>query len=301
VIVVCTGSEEAERDELEAFVSAHCRRGANTDLVCCEQVTLRARGRAGTDLVPDTVLQLLEGDCPVYTWWRRPGLSTDPLWEPLARLSDRSIVNSATASDPARVLADLADLATSERASGRPGDLAWVRLEAWREVIASEFDSATTRACLDGITAVEIETGTTPSGPATTSAGAYLVGWLASRLGWRLDETGLAWRRNDGIEVEFRLVSRGEVDPRSVGAVRIDTTIEGRKARLVAERTASGGDSVRLRVETANACALPHVVNIPYLDDAPLLCGELERVSEDAVYIESLSAAARWAARGRVT
>ena len=127
VIVVCTEPAGDGSSELDAFVTTHCHLGSGGNRVCSEQVTLKARGPAGVDLVPETVLQLLEGDCPVYTWWRRPELATDPLWEPLARLSDRCIVNSATAADPVGVLGDLAALARTDAARGSRRGARWSR------------------------------------------------------------------------------------------------------------------------------------------------------------------------------
>jgi len=278
----------AERSDLDAFVSTHCHRGAAGSRVCCEQVTLAARGPRGMSLIPETVLQLLEGDVPVYTWWRRTSLAADPLWEPLARLSDRCIVNSATSADPARALADLAGLASNDAWRGASGDLAWIRLEPWREIVAAQFDSGLTRGYLDGISAVEIDT-------ASTTAGAYLVAWLASRLGWSLDDRQAAWRRPDGAAVAVRLAPDRGSGSRLIGAVRIEATDLGRTARLVAERTAPDEDSVRLRVEAEHACPPPSILKIRRPEDAPLLCGELGRDSEDPVFLEALGLAARWA------
>src|SRR5262245_39463572 len=187
LVVTTTGEGGAETRDLDAFVSTHCHRAAAGSRVCCEQVTLAARGDAAASLIPDTVLQLLESDVPVYTWWRRKSFATDPLWEPFARISDRCIVNSATSGDPARALPDLAALAANDAWRGTAGDLAWIRLEPWREVVAALFDSALTRPYLDGISRVEIDTGGTTGSRGTAVSGAYIVAWLASRLGWSLD------------------------------------------------------------------------------------------------------------------
>jgi glucose-6-phosphate dehydrogenase assembly protein OpcA len=300
VLLVVTTAEEteggAESSDLEAFVSTHCHRGASGNRVCCEQVTLAARGASGTRLVPDTVVQLLERDVPVYTWWRRRSLAADPLWEPFARISDRCIVNSATSGDPARGLADLATLASNDAWRGTAGDLAWVRIEPWREIVAALFDSALTRVYLEGISTVEIETGGTAGSGGTAAAGAYLVAWLASRLGWSLDERRGRWRRPDGTAVEVRLVPEPRTGSRLIAAVRIEASYLDRRAKLVAERTAPGEDLVRLRVETEHASPPPSVLKVRRPDDAPLLCGELERDADDNVFLEALDLAARWAA-----
>jgi glucose-6-phosphate dehydrogenase assembly protein OpcA len=61
-------------------------------------------------------------------------------------------------------------------------DLAWLRSTPWRERIAATFDPPALRAELDGITAITVR-----HHPDSTVASMLLIGWLASRLGWRLD------------------------------------------------------------------------------------------------------------------
>jgi glucose-6-phosphate dehydrogenase assembly protein OpcA len=59
-------------------------------------------------------------------------------------------------------------------------DLAWLRSTPWRERVAASFDPVWLRRELDAISAVTVR-----HHPASTSAATLLVGWLASRLGWR--------------------------------------------------------------------------------------------------------------------
>jgi glucose-6-phosphate dehydrogenase assembly protein OpcA len=298
-LVVSTVDPEQEGDSgpgLDAFVSTHCHLAAGGRLVCGEQVTLKARGEASVELVPKTVLQLLEGSCPVYVWWRRSRYAADPLWAPFAEVADRCIVSSSGASDPLRILQDLAELASVDAWNCAPGDLAWIRLDAWRQVIAQEFDPEFALALLDRISAVEIGAGGPASKRGTTAATAYLVGWLASRLGWGLDQARGVWRRPDGGEVEVRIVPAPVVHSRLVSSVTIVTSTEsGRETVFTAERAAPGQDVIRLRVETEGTCPLPYTVKIERRDDVPLLSGELARGSRDPVFREALDAAARWA------
>jgi glucose-6-phosphate dehydrogenase assembly protein OpcA len=60
-------------------------------------------------------------------------------------------------------------------------DLAWLRSTPWRERIAATFDPANLRPDLHTISAVTIR-----HHPASAIAGLLLIGWLGSRLGWRL-------------------------------------------------------------------------------------------------------------------
>jgi glucose-6-phosphate dehydrogenase assembly protein OpcA len=74
-----------------------------------------------------------------------------------------------------------------ERACGLSGDayvvdLAWLRSTPWRERIAATFDPPGHRRELDAITSVAIR-----HHPASTVAALLLIGWLASRLQWRIE------------------------------------------------------------------------------------------------------------------
>jgi glucose-6-phosphate dehydrogenase assembly protein OpcA len=59
-------------------------------------------------------------------------------------------------------------------------DLAWLRSTPWRERVAATFDPPHLRPDLRTISAVTVR-----HHPESTVAGLLLMGWLASRLGWR--------------------------------------------------------------------------------------------------------------------
>jgi glucose-6-phosphate dehydrogenase assembly protein OpcA len=60
-------------------------------------------------------------------------------------------------------------------------DLAWLRSTPWRERVAATFDPANLRSDLQAISGVTIR-----HHPTSAAAGMLLVGWLGSRLGWKL-------------------------------------------------------------------------------------------------------------------
>jgi hypothetical protein len=61
-------------------------------------------------------------------------------------------------------------------------DLAWLRSTPWRERVAAAFDPLPMRAELDRLNGVTVR-----HHPESTVAAMLLLGWLASRLGWKLD------------------------------------------------------------------------------------------------------------------
>jgi glucose-6-phosphate dehydrogenase assembly protein OpcA len=85
-------------------------------------------------------------------------------------------------------------------------DLAWLRSTPWRERVAATFDPPNLRPDLLAISGVTIR-----HHPTSATAGMLLVGWLASRLDWKLNplrngDGGLVCSaRGDGEEVQIGL------------------------------------------------------------------------------------------------
>jgi glucose-6-phosphate dehydrogenase assembly protein OpcA len=259
--------------------------------VCSEQVTLEARPE-GLRLVPETVLQLLVEDMPVHVWWRRSRLGEDLLLVPLRDLCDRLIVDTASLADPAARLRELRSVGSAATWRGHSIDLAWSRLEPWREAVASFFDGPEAAAYVERIAVVEVAAGGPESAGGLTAAGAYLAGWLASRLGWeRGEDAGAPWRRPDGgrVELRFRRADVAAGDPESVRIVADDEPATS----FLAQRTGKGGDFVRLAAGTLDACPLPYRRKLPRLDQAALLCGVLQHRGRDPLFESALACAAR--------
>src|SRR5205085_2496549 len=89
--------------------------------------------------------------------------------------------------DPHRgVAATAAWLAKFERRRGHSrwrtaADLNWRRLKYWRRLLAQALDPAAAPGALESITDLRVE-----HGPHAVTQAWQLVGWLASRLGWRV-------------------------------------------------------------------------------------------------------------------
>ncbi|MDX1387946.1 MAG: glucose-6-phosphate dehydrogenase assembly protein OpcA, partial [Acidobacteriota bacterium] len=285
---------DGEEARLEAYVSTHCHRGPGGSQVCSEQVTLSARGDASA-YIPETVLQLLLEDTPVVTWWRRARMLSDPLCHPLARLSDRFVVDSSLFAKPRKALADLAAISADDGWRGSVGDLVWMRSEAWREQVASFFDGVAFRDHLRKVTAVRTTCGG-PAGPAGfTVAGGYFVGWMASRLGWGFEGPGRCSRR-DGCALEVELTHDAGFPAGRIASIRVECSDGDPPAVFAVERTGPEEEELRIRIDVETTCPLPHTKKLTRMSEGALLCGELERDTADPLFEESLSCAAKLAA-----
>ncbi len=151
-----------------------------------------------------TAIPLCVPDLPIVLWWLGDLQYDLGMFRDLAGSSDRVIVDSAVFGDVARGLVSLSTLdAQRGRDSTVLVDMAWSRLLDWRNLIAQFYDAPPHPDALTSIDAVTIEYVVEPApGQSAGQASAILlVGWLASRLGWRLD--GDATRTPAGLRLVF--------------------------------------------------------------------------------------------------
>lgn len=217
VVLADRGSREGSEKRIEMHCQLPIPDGARQ--VCYEQILVRASGDVD-DRLASAVIPLLVPDLPVFLWWT----GTPPLgsrsFADLLRLTDRLIVDSADFARPEVTLPIIARI--SEAARGRFGvtDLNWTRLTPWREIATAFFDVPSWRLFLDGITGLRVGFAVDMDGrDIHPSQALLLVGWLASRLGWRPLETlapseagGLlfAIARPDGARIMVRVRPRFE-------------------------------------------------------------------------------------------
>jgi glucose-6-phosphate dehydrogenase assembly protein OpcA len=229
-------------DRVRASVSTSCWLGAGMQQVCSEQIFLTARATA----LPSAVLSLLVTDLPTFVWWQGPIPDDLSLMRELARHASSTIVDSNTSSVEGVASVGQLDAAVT--------DLAWLRLEPWREAIASLFDPPPAAAALARLHAVDIQ------GPMNEAR--LLAGWLASRL-------------DREVALEHR--ERPHVERVCVRCAQDDFTIERRE---------------RVQVGRANGLgATEHPVVLPMLDAQTLLGRALDLSAGDPVFEAALVAA----------
>src|SRR5882762_866753 len=99
---------------LEGYVSMRCRLlGAAGKQICGEQVTIEARG-ALVETAATAVAPLLVPDVPVYVWWKDIPHYEDKLFDRLAQMADRIVIDSASFDHPYDDLARLTKMITDK-------------------------------------------------------------------------------------------------------------------------------------------------------------------------------------------
>ncbi|MGH9661168.1 MAG: glucose-6-phosphate dehydrogenase assembly protein OpcA [Bryobacteraceae bacterium] len=164
-----------EGGALESRVFAQCwkpfGRGRQ---ICCEQIEITTP-EAALPEVPAVILPLAVADLPVIVWRRLARLTDVPLLRGFSALASKTIVDSATAADPKRMLRVLAE----EVAAGQVlGDLVWTRITRWRALVAQIFENPVYAAQLPGVETVRVR----HAGTSAPVSAYYLAAWLRAGL-----------------------------------------------------------------------------------------------------------------------
>jgi glucose-6-phosphate dehydrogenase assembly protein OpcA len=285
-------------DDLEGDATAVCTPAAGGDaVVCSERVTLRARGVMCARL-PSCVATLCTTDVPTTLVWLGRVHANDPAFEPLARDASRVVLDAAQGS-----LASLANVvywARARAAADRPGvaDLAWTRLAPWQELCARMFDEPSLRPLASRVTRVTMVQACAPGAP-LGSEGALLLGWLATRLGWKAASLAgkLRLLRDDQEHVHAALCAREApgAAPGTLLGVKLEAAAGGITVRGEVARDPADHDTATWRLDVDRADGPPQrieqLVRLRASDTVRLLERTLHRPTHDPALTDS----AAWA------
>ena len=243
---------------------------------------------------------LLVPEIPTALVWLGRVHVDDPLFAELAGYADRVVLDTEYTS-----LSSLLSLAGWARAGGpRPAiaDLAWTRIAIWQELCARFFDDPQMRAHAASIDTIAIDQAS-DKGARLGSEGALLVGWLATRLGWKVERLGgaLRFRRPDGgkVSVLLRAIPKREgVAPLALAGVRFESSCEGMRAKGEIARQLGSGTAASAGTSDADvltwtlhrdlAPASEHVVRMAANKGGRLLERVLHRPGHDPALAEAV-------------
>ncbi|HEX8684908.1 MAG TPA: glucose-6-phosphate dehydrogenase assembly protein OpcA, partial [Pyrinomonadaceae bacterium] len=297
--IVLAAEPGAGGARLEAFVSTRCQLSARgRKRICGEQITIEAAGDA-VRTAATAVAPLLVPDVPVFLWWRDIPHYDDVLFERLAAMADRVVIDSASFDEPHKDLLQLARLLEAGRL--RLSDLNWGRLTSWRSLVAGFWDVADYRDPLSQIEKVVIGYDPPDISRGQIAPKALLaLGWLASCLGWEAAggasalSTGRARfaLRGGGREIEAVLAASDDVAGRDgwLTSLTLSTAAgdEFYVELLHEERRLKTG--ARLK---GVGHAVGRVLGYEARSEGQRLSGELDILSRDEVYERAVAAAAR--------
>jgi glucose-6-phosphate dehydrogenase assembly protein OpcA len=286
--------EAADHEPASAEVTVWCQAGGS-HRACSEQVTVRATG-AEVDRLPFVVRSLLIGDLPINVWWATPlpPPLAGPLLYDLAESAQQVIYDSLGWANPHRgVAATAAWLYKFERGGANgswrvASDLNWRRLKYWRRILTQAFEPASNPGALETVTEIHVE-----HGPHAVTQAWQLVGWLASRLKWRIQTS----RVQPGVDFDWivkhpygslRLrITRLPQGPSAIQRIRIACQLLGKPGTL----NIAVQDERRLSVTTEGVESAPRTVTLQHQTLADMVGRQLSDRERDRVFAESMAVA----------
>jgi hypothetical protein len=267
--------------DVESSVSAVCHKEGET-VICYDRIELHF-GAMAAARAPSVLSALSLSEVPTIVEVQRGAPA--PLADGLTRAADRVVVDSAHTS-----VRRIADLAQKTRAP--VADRAFVRTFSWRDLVARFFDEAP--GAERAIGKIEIErTIAENKDPA-----AVLLGWLASRLGWRFESPTRAVDAK-GFPVDIAVHAPGpELDPHGllpageIAAIRMVSALDGRPLFCACERKAT--ERV-VRWSLTGPRTIIHEHALGFRDESWVLTKALDSMEGDAIYRDAVLAAAEWA------
>jgi glucose-6-phosphate dehydrogenase assembly protein OpcA len=175
-------------------------------------------------------------EAPVILLWIAPGIGDDERFCELSRDARTVVYNSSLVDAGNTALHQLVDY-VGRHPELPIADIAYLRLAPWQESVAILFDGEESSELLD-LTSVEIACGSDPEA-------LYLLGWLASRLGWKpVSATMLT--SPSAKQIAFAIRREGE--PRRIARVALTST----RSSFVAE-VDPHGETINLSVSGSRA------------------------------------------------
>ncbi len=218
---------EPKRERLDARVTISTDDPASPgDLALLRETVVVELGDRHLDDLTTIADPLVVTDLPTLLWSPH---GHPEIIDQLLPLAQAVLLDSVEEPDYVEALDRAAAL--SERAY--VVDLAWLRSTPWRERVAAMFDPPWLRPELHHLSGVAVR-----HHPASTAAGALLVGWLASRLDWGKGELlpaehgELAGRAHAGRkDVDLRLLVAPELQVPGLQGLTVETAA-GHRLRL---------------------------------------------------------------------
>ncbi|HEY5257707.1 MAG TPA: OpcA/G6PD domain-containing protein [Candidatus Baltobacteraceae bacterium] len=174
---------------------------------------------------------------PTVLLWAGQRIADDPVFSALNGTADSLILDSSRIDSGVAQLAELTEYFARDRRFAVQ-DLAYLRLAPWQEMIAQFFDDPALTEELQLLVSVTITSG-------SQAEAEYLLGWLASRLGWK---PGPAHRFSSGRGQAVTFEIHHEGGPRRVRRIELRSPSAMFRAQLESDDA-----TVCLTVEGANA------------------------------------------------
>lgn len=276
--IVVTIDPASRVTTLRGDVTAVC---ATDDAAGSERVSLVATG-AACARVASAALALVVPELPTTLVWLGRVHEANPIFREMAADAQRVVVDTEYTS-----IGSLLSLSRwAKHAKTAVADLAWTRIAVWQEMCARFFDDPEMRPLaqkVDGLRIVQMSS----RGDRLGSEGSLLLGWIATRLGWRIEALAgaIELRRPDDQKVEVELASmprNPRVAPLAIASVTM--RMGGATGAVARDFDGDVEDVLRYKLDVNLPCASEQTVRLGANKGARVLERTLRRPARDEAF-----------------
>jgi glucose-6-phosphate dehydrogenase assembly protein OpcA len=199
-------------------------------------------------------------DLPVYLFWAEEPSISHPLFTPLARMATRIIFDSESADNLYGFAQTLLTLKGEKKLE--VADLNWARLEGWRDLLASAFDSKERIADLHDIKEITITFNAreTEYFCHLKIQAMYLLALLSSRLSWQFQKAqnkkgSFHFQFADNISATVESAFWQNLGPGAILSMSVKT---GKGSHYQFTRNPKATHQVAVQISTLDRCELPY-------------------------------------------
>ena len=255
-VLFVSHDSDPSKSYLKTAVSVMASQEKNSTV--CDDIDI---GVAGSDWerVPYVILPHIVPDLPVYLLWAEDPSKPHPLFQPLSNLATRIIFDSESADSLFGFAQAL--LSFKEQKGLDIADLNWARLEGWRDLLSSTFDSKERLGDLRDVKELFITYNARESEffCHLKIQAMYLLALLSARLGWRFQSVqghkGAFRFQFDKVAATIESCFWPDLSPGSIISLGITSN---REAHYHFMRNQKQMHQVTIQNSTLESCELPY-------------------------------------------
>lgn len=286
-VLFVTHDPDPNKSYLKTAVSVIAAEGTNPTV--CDDIDI---GVAGSDWerVPYVILPHLLPDLPVYLLWAEDPVETHPLFQPLANLSTRIIFDSESSDSLYGFSQTL--LQIKEKKGHDVADLNWGRIESWRNLLASTFDTKDRIEDLHDIKTLTITYNAreTEYFCHLKIQAMYLLAFLSSRLNWQFDfvEKGNDHRYEFHFGKVTAIVESKDIQSLPPGSIVSFNLHTHRQSHYEFTRNPNHPFQISVHATTHDRCELPFHFMLPKSPMGQSLVREIFLKGTSSFFIQML-------------
>jgi len=275
-----------DQELIDAHVSAYSEKSeSGIEQISAEFIILKT-GESGSDHLAGAILPLLLPDLPVYFWCTTTCVLINPKFAILFNYTDRLIISTPPEYPSKQEFAKTIDTILTLSRQCKLSDLSWSQLTEWREAVAQFFDTETNRKYLSTLGEIEI----VYSGEHFSNHAFLISSWLSAGLKnlkstfSDVDDSTIYYRKqSEHLTIKIR---RKQIVG-FTGLFKVKLYAEENDKAVICTASAQPDGSIQTTIQKGGKLYAPHLISSPPLNEAQILCNELDFLQQDQVYLNA--------------